>query len=160
MLRRVFVPLLVFACTTAASITSVTTVAVKPAAGATPAACTGTIDITHLAFKPRKVAPGESSTAHLVARNCTRSSVEANVTWVATWVGPASGTYPSGCPVIDPISESADFTPRGKFISEMNYEVPGGCEASGLYLTVRISAESGQITQRSADLKIEQVTPV
>jgi hypothetical protein len=41
--------------------------------------CSGVIQITHLAFTPPAVTPGQIATANVVARNCTGTSQQASV---------------------------------------------------------------------------------
>jgi hypothetical protein len=117
--------------------------------GITVSACSETIEITHLAFKPASIAPGGTSTAHLTARNCTGGSVHASSTWIGSFTGDTNG-----CPVIDPLSQSADFSPHGTVRSKVGYEVPSGCAATGLQLTVKISAGGTLLAQKTADLVI------
>jgi hypothetical protein len=127
------------------------------AAGAASASdtsnCRGVIQITHLAFKPKAVPPGGSSTVYLTAVNCTDQDQQTSATWLAKFTG-GSGGHPVGCPVIDPFSQSDDFTPGGTFHSHTTYDLPSGCDARHLQVTVRIARGGTTLTSRSADLTI------
>src|SRR5436190_22271972 len=92
-----------------------------------PMACT-TVAITSLRFHPRAVAPGGSATVRLRARNCTTQAQSANLTWLGRFRD-ASGGLPAGCPVIDPLSQPAEFTPRGRFSAQLGFTVPAACTA-------------------------------
>src|SRR2546430_9295542 len=76
-------------------------------------ACT-TLAITSLRFRPRAVAPGGSATGRLRARNCTTQAQSATLTWLGRF-SDAGGGIPAGSPVIDPLSQPAEFAPRGSF---------------------------------------------
>jgi hypothetical protein len=123
--------------------------AAQTRATATQAACSGVVDITHLAFKPSTIPPGGTSTAHLTARNCTGESQNASSTWFGTFTGDNSD-----CPVIDPLNQAADFAPYGSVKSKVGYEVPSTCRASDLQITVRISENGTVLAQKTADLTI------
>ena len=123
--------------------------AAQTRATVTESGCSGVVEITHLAFKPSEVAPGNSSTAHLTARNCTGVAQQASSTWIATFTGDVYN-----CPVIDPLSQPADFAPNGTVRSKLSYEVPSGCVATYLQLTVKIYQSGTLLAQRTADLTI------
>ena len=73
-----------------------------------PSTCQGVIQITQLAFNPKAVPPGGSSTVHLTAVNCTDEPQQTSVTWLGKFTG-GSGGSPVGCPEIDPFGRAADF---------------------------------------------------
>jgi len=116
-----------------------------------------TIEITHLAFKPASVASGHSSTAYLVARNCTDKALDTNAMWEGTFLN-SNGTPVSGCPVLDPFSEPANFEPAGTLKSKATFEAPVGCKANVFQLTVTISADGETLARRDSDLKIIQAS--
>jgi len=116
---------------------------------ATQAACSGVVEITHLAFNPATVQPGGTSTAHLTARNCTGESQRASSTWTGIFTG-----NNKGFPVIDPLNEQADFAPYGTVKSKVSYEVPTTCRATYLQITVGISENGTLLAQKTADLTI------
>lgn len=113
-----------------------------PAAHAAPAApttCTGTIQIGSFAFAPAQVAPGQSSTVTLAARNCTRKSQQVSIMTVARFVGATTG-IPAGCPVIDPLPPTrVTIAPRASYSQSTTYSVFTGCTATSLEATVRIT---------------------
>jgi hypothetical protein len=128
------------------------TAAPAGAAGSSTA-CTGVIRIAHMAFRPPAVAPGQSSTVHVLAVNCTDQSQTTSVTWLGRFIG-TSGQVPQGCPVIDPVSEAANFVPHGTFAGKMTYLVLSGCTANLLRVTARFSEGGAVLAERSANLTI------
>lgn len=123
------------------------------ATGSAASTCHGVIQITHLAFDPRSVPPGGSSTVYLTAVNCTDEAQQTSATWFGKFTG-GSGGSPVGCPEIDPYSQGADFSPGGTFNSQTTYDVPSGCDARHLQVTVKISKGGTVLTQKSAELTI------
>lgn len=126
------------------------------AAPVRPATCSGTVEITSLAFSPSAVPPGGSSTATLKAQNCTGQTISASATWIAQFQG-AGGGLPAGCPVIDPLARPLTFDPHGTVTQSTGYLVPSACQATSLHLTVRISAAGVVLATGSANLTIIQV---
>jgi hypothetical protein len=121
-------------------------------AGHAPASCSGVIQITQLAFTPRAVTPGGTSTAKLAARNCTGTSQQTTAVWLGTFG--SGGGIPPGCPAIDPLPEPAAFAPHGQFRSSVSYLVPSGCTSSQLQVTVEIEQGGTVLAARTADLTI------
>ena len=117
-----------------------------------PASCSGVIQITHLAFTPRAVTPGGTSTANLTARNCTGTGQQTTAIWLGTFG--SGGGIPPGCPAIDPLPEPAAFAPHGQFRSGVSYLVPAGCTSSQLQVTVEIEQGGTVLAERTADLTI------
>jgi hypothetical protein len=117
-----------------------------------PASCSGVIQITRLAFTPRAVTPGGTSTANLTARNCTGTSQQTTAIWLGTFG--SGGGIPPGCPAIDPLPEPAAFAPHGQFRSGVSYLVPVGCTSSQLQVTVEIEQGGTVLAERTADLTI------
>ena len=74
-------------------------------AGTPAQACavTSVIEITHFAFNPPAIPPGQSSTATLTAQNCTNQVQQTSEIWSGRFAN-SSGSIPPGCPAIDPIS--------------------------------------------------------
>ena len=72
---------------------------------ATAATCTGTgiVQVNSFAFNPPAINAGQSSTATLVAQNCTPTAISPLVTWAARYVGAGTG-IPPGCLAIDPVA--------------------------------------------------------
>ena len=131
---------------------------VASASAAAPAACSGVIQISRLAFVPPAIAPGQSSTAELTARNCTGQTQRTTVTWLGRFLGPGGG-FPAGCPVIDPLAQPATFAPYGTVSGQVGYLVFAGCTATSLQATVRITGAGGAVlAQRTASLVIVQPT--
>ncbi len=119
----------------------------------TSSGCSGTVEITNLVFKPPSIAPGDTLTAHLTARNCSAESLQASSTWIGSFTGNTGS-----CPAIDPLSQPADFSPHGTVRSKVGYEVPSGCSATNLRLTVRISEGGTLLAQKTAELAIIRPT--
>jgi len=147
--------ILLFCTSLALAIVGVTAAASINADGAVPrpgaAACSGTIAITELRFVPPSVTRGGTSTAHVVAHNCTGRTQSTEL----TWLGQFKGKHISGCPAIDPLPESATFTSRGTVKAKLSYELPTSCTASQLQVTTRFTGSGGtQLAVRSAALSI------
>jgi hypothetical protein len=118
-----------------------------------PASCSGVIQITRLAFTPVVVAPGQTATLQLTARNCTGTSQQTTSVWLGTFAGPAAG-IPPGCPAIDPLPLPASFAPHGQLRSSVGYLVPSGCTATQLQVTVEFEQGGTVLAERTADLGI------
>lgn len=130
--------------------------AATPSASSGPVPCstTSTIQITSFAFVPPTVAPGQSSTATLAARNCTAQTVQATSYWYGTWIGSTPG-IPAGCPVIDPLPRGLTFPPHGSLTVGTTYLVFPSCTASALQITVKIVGSGGTtLASRTATLTI------
>ncbi len=129
----------------AASTTSASTVA---------AACPGVIQITHLAFSPPRVSPGQLSTATVTARNCTGQTQQTSVIWLARFTGSGPG-IPPGCPAIDPLPPpQVTFAPFGKFTASAGFLVPPSCPATQLQVTFDVDQNGAVIASKTADLII------
>ena len=123
-----------------------TVTAVSGTAVASPSACSvssAVIQITHFAFNPPAVAPGQSSTATLTAVNCTNHTQQTNEILSGQWVGPSAGTPPTGCPIIDPVALPVTFPPNGTISTSTTYTVPASCTATQLIVTVDIDGNNG-----------------
>lgn len=128
-----------------------TTASAAPVAASS--SCSGVIRITHLAFNPDSAPPGQSSTVYLTAVNCTGTGQQTSATWLGKFTG-GSGGSPVGCPEIDPHAQTADFSPHATFTSKATYDVPYGCDARHLRVTVRFSKGGTVLTHRTASLTI------
>ncbi len=144
---------------------SVAAAAMTVAAGAaaaspvTPAACTGTVQITSLTFAPPSVSPGQGATATAVVQNCTGQAVPASALWIARYTGAGTG-IPAGCPAIDPLPPTSVSVPAdGHVATSTRFLVLAGCQATGLHVTVRISSAGVTLAEQSADLPIGAGTP-
>jgi hypothetical protein len=141
-------------CAGALSATALSVAALPAsAAGTSPCPSTAVLQITHMAFNPAVVFPGQSSTVHVAALNCTGQSVHASLTWLARFVGPTPG-IPSGCPAIDPLSVPANFAPHGRFAGKLTYLVPAGCTATSLVSTAEFAVGGAVVAEKSASLTI------
>ncbi len=118
---------------------------------ATAAACAGTVQINSLAFNPPVISAGQSSTATLVAQNCTSQPIQAFVTWAARYTGPGTG-IPPGCPVIDPLQLNLALPAGGQGTSSMGYQTFASCTATGFQATATISAGGSTLASQSATL--------
>jgi hypothetical protein len=148
---------LLVAATSIALVLVVAGVLPDTTAGAAPVAasssCQRVIRITHLAFNPDSAPPGGSSSVYLSAVNCTDMAQQTSVTWLGKFTG-GSGGSPVGCPEIDPYAQAADFSPHAAFRSKATYDVPYGCDARHLQITVRLSQGGTVLAHRSASLTI------
>ena len=123
-------------------------------AGASPSTTPCTIKITAMHFRPRRIAPGASSTVTARARNCTSTTQDASITWLGQFTGPTPGV-PAGCPVIDPVAQPISLLPHGRAVASMTYEVFLSCSATELAVTARVSDRNGNVlTRRTAELVI------
>ena len=123
-------------------------------ASAVPASCPGVIQITHLAFSPPQVSPGQLSTATMTARNCTGQTQPTSVIWFARFTGPGPG-IPPGCPAIDPLPpRPVTFAPFGKFAVSAGFLVPPSCTATQLQVTFNVDQNGVVIASKTADLII------
>jgi hypothetical protein len=139
-----------------AVLVAATSAATMPAGAAeTATPCIRVIKIVHMAFRPPTVFPGQSSTVHVAAVNCTDRTQNTSVTWLGRFIE-ASGGVPQGCPVIDPVAEAANFAPHGTFTGKLTYLVLGGCTATSLRVTARFNKGAAVLAQRSANLAITQ----
>lgn len=158
--RSIRTAIVVFACL-AASLAAGTTAsaAQASASAAAPAACatTQTIQISSLFFQPPSVAPGGTSEATATLLNCTAVTQKAATQWVGRFVN-ASGSFPPGCPVIDPIQIPVTLAPRSAASATVGYLVPGSCTATALIVTVEVLQNGTVVDQRSAQLQIIQPT--
>ena len=131
----------VFAAALLGSLTATTS-----ASAATPTpACTGTIQITQLAFDSPTVVRGQIATAHLVARNCTAQTVTASLIWSGRFIGSTPGGIPPGCPVIDPIGKQVTFAPHGRDTDSLGYLIFPGCTATALTTTTTFDGSGGTV---------------
>jgi hypothetical protein len=109
-----------------------------------PAACTGVIQITSLAFSPAAIAPGQSSTATLQARNCTGQTQQTTATWFGQFIGSSTG-IPTGCAAVDPLPRPTTFAPFSAIAQSTSYLVFSSCTASALRITVQITGSGGTL---------------
>lgn len=124
-----------------------------PAAGC--ATSSQTIQIVGLQFQPPAVAPGATSEATASLLNCTATQQKASTEWLGRWVS-ASGTFPPGCPVIDPLILGVTLAPHAAGSATVGYLVPAGCTATALIVTVEVLQNGVIVSQRSAQLQIIQ----
>jgi hypothetical protein len=103
-------------------------------------------------FKPPAIFAGQSSTAHVLAVNCTNRTLNTTLTWFGHFA--RGGGLPPGCPVIDPLPEGETFAPLGKVSAHVTYLVPATCTATSLVITAEFSAAGVVLAERSATLTI------
>jgi cellulase/cellobiase CelA1 len=130
--------------------------AVASAAGAgsvTPAACTGTVQITSMVFSPPAVTAGQGSTVTLTTQNCTSQTQTTSETWFGQFLGSGTG-IPAGCPAIDPIALPATYAPNETRTRAFTFSTFASCTATMLRATVRItsSADGSLLATQTADL--------
>jgi hypothetical protein len=142
--------------TAVAVLVAATTLAVGGSGTAQAAPCTGTVQITSLAFAPATVAPGQSSTATLVAQNCTDQTQATSTVWFGRFLSSSGAAFPPGCPAIDPVALPATFPPGGQASRSLSYLALASCTATDLQLTVRItsSTDGSTLAEQTADLAI------
>ncbi|MEE4542376.1 hypothetical protein V2S66_10430 [Streptomyces sp. V4-01] len=155
-------PRLAAACLTVAAATAALlgaggarALAAGPGATPPPTTCSGVVRIDALAFAPAEIAAGQSSTATLVATNCTGQPQNVSETWAASWVSASTTGIPAGCPVIDPLSRQATFAPHARAAASTGYLVFAGCTADALRLTVTVSQSGVLLGRASATLLID-----
>lgn len=111
---------------------------------ATPT-CAGVLQITHLTFGSATVAPGQTATARLRARNCTAQAVTTTLVWSGRYLGSSTGAIPPGCPVIDPIAKQVTFAPYGQDSDSLGYLILPGCTATALQTTTTFDGPNGTV---------------
>jgi hypothetical protein len=114
------------------------------------------------AFDPAAIPPGTSSTADLISTNCTAGTLATQEQWTGQWISATGTGIPAGCPVIDPLPADVTYQPNQELAENTIYNVPAGCEAVELAVTVKISIPTGSaasIVTATAYLKIDQITP-
>jgi hypothetical protein len=125
---------------------------------ATAATCTGTVQITSFGFSPPAINAGQSSTATLVAQNCTDQPISALVIWSARYIGPGTG-IPPGCLAIDPVATPLNLAANGPATARLTYLTFASCTASGLQVTAAISANGAPLASQTATLTIGSPPP-
>jgi cellulase/cellobiase CelA1 len=148
--------LLVLAVLTLFTAVGLTGGAVASAAGAgsaTPAACTGTVQITGMVFSPPSVTAGQGSTVTLTTQNCTSQTQTTSETWFGQFLGSGAG-IPAGCPAIDPIALPATYGPNETRTRTFAFSTFASCTAAMLRASVRItnSADGSLLATQTADL--------
>jgi hypothetical protein len=134
---------------------SVSTTATAATAHVATPRCAGAIQITHLAFDSATVAPGQSATAQLRARNCTARTLTATLVWSGRYPGSSTGAVPPGCPVIDPIAKQVTSTPHGNDTDSLGYLILPSCTATALQTTTTFEGPNGTVlAQASAQVAI------
>jgi hypothetical protein len=111
------------------------------------------VAIRSLSFDPGSVARGQTATATVVARNCTRQPLSATLQWTAQFLG-TGAAVPAGCPIVDPLVVPASFAARGRFSSSIGYLVFPACTATALRVTARFSAGGVVLASRTADVPV------
>jgi hypothetical protein len=131
----------------------VVAVPVGNAGMASAATCTGTgtVQIISLSFNPASIAPGQRSTATMVAQNCTAQAITATSTWAARLIGPGTG-IPPGCPAIDPLAQATNFPAGGQVTVGLGYLTFASCTATALQLTVTVNGAAGPLASQTATL--------
>lgn len=137
-----------------------TAAAATTGAGTTAATCTGTIDITQIAFDQASITPGQSATLSFTAVNCTAQPVTANLVEYGRFLGPsAANGVPQGCPVIDPIAPSVTIPANGTYTNSIGFQTFAGCTATSLEGVITFENSSGLNVQGTATVTIIQAVP-
>jgi hypothetical protein len=136
------------------------TLLVATPAQAAGAPCVGTIQITSLTLNPTPATPGQTVTATVVAQNCTSQPQQASVMYVARYVS-ASGGFPAGCPVIDPLPpQQVSFAAGGAYTGALGYHTLSGCTATALQVTARFTDSAGVVlATRTSEAPLVQTPP-
>lgn len=118
--------------------------------------------IDGFAFDPAAIPPGDSSTADLISTNCTAGTLTTQEEWTGQWISASGAGIAAGCPVLDPLVRDVTYQPGQELAENTVYDVPAGCEAVELAVTVKISIPTGTstaIATATAYLRIEQIVP-
>jgi cellulase/cellobiase CelA1 len=142
----------------AAFLTIAASLLVLTTTSATAATCTGTVQITSFGFNPPAINAGQSSTATLVAQNCTGQPISAVVIWGARYTGPGTG-IPPGCPAIDPVGTPLNLAANGQATARLTYLTFASCTATGLSVTANVSGNGGTLASQTATLTIGSAPP-
>jgi uncharacterized protein YraI len=126
-----------------------------PAARAATPDCSGTVQITSLAFDVPQLLPGQVATATVVAQNCTDQQQSVFVQYLGRYVGSTPG-IPVGCPVLDPFPQWAVIAAGGTFVGSIGYSAFTGCTATSLQVTVSIGDGTGTQVSRTVQIPIGQ----
>ena len=132
------------------------------AAGTPAVVCSTTapVVIDGFAFDPATVTPGASSTADLISTNCTAGTLATQEEWTGQWITATGSGVAAGCPAIDPLVRDVTYAPGEELAENTGYEVPAGCTATELAVTVQISIPTGSaatIATATAYLDIDQI---
>jgi hypothetical protein len=128
-------------------------------AAAPDCATTTAIELDGFAFAPSEVTPGNSATADLITTNCTAGTLATEEEWTGQWLSPTGTGLSAGCPVIDPLVRDVTYAAGRELAENTTYQVPAGCQAAELAVTVRISTSTGtDVLTATADLRIEQAS--
>ncbi|HEY0534218.1 MAG TPA: cellulose binding domain-containing protein [Actinoplanes sp.] len=135
------------------------TVVTSTAAQAAVATCTGSVQISSLTFNPAQGIPGQTTTATVIAQNCTNQPQQASVLLTGRFIGPLAG-IPAGCPSIDPLPpQQVAIPPAGTYATGLGYLIFSGCTATSLQVTARFTNAAGAVlATQSATLPITQAT--
>jgi hypothetical protein len=129
------------------------TVSASPAGAITGEACNQPIVVARLAFGPGTVAHGQSSTARLSGRNCTRHPRTIGVAYTGTF----SGNGAIGCPIIDPLRKTIKVPAASALTDAVRYTVPVACTAKRLTVSARVTDAAGRLIRvKTAELRIIQ----
>lgn len=153
MIRRAALITLAVAVAGGLMVASASASTAAPRTARTACATAAVIKIQSFTFRPSSVRPGQSSTATLTAVNCTAKTQQTGETWFGRFTRPGTA-IPSGCPVIDPIVQSARFAPHGTVSTHLRYLVPANCTATRLVVTVNIDGNGKLLATGSATLRI------
>jgi hypothetical protein len=128
------------------------------AAAAVPAATCAkpaVIAVKSFTFHPASVRAGGTSTATLIAVNCTARTRVTTENWFGRFSRPGGG-FPKGCPVLDPLPVPARFAPHGTVTRHVTYLALRPCNATRLTITVDIDGNGKLLAKGTAILKIIQ----
>jgi hypothetical protein len=117
--------------------------------------CSGRAVITSFAWQPSDVAPGDSPTAAVTARNCKHGELNTSIEWIGQYSGTGNG-LPDGCPVIDPVVTNLTLPSKGSASDQLVFNILSGCTATGLTETVQLSANGTVLATANATLTITQ----
>lgn len=111
---------------TAAAAESAATVG--PAASGSPAACTGTLDVT-VTFSQPGYRSGQTVTVNVNAVNCTGQALTTHIEPYGRFAD-AAGAIAAGCPVIDPNWTPVTIAPNASYTDSFSYQGFASCQAT------------------------------
>ena len=99
-----------------------------PAASGSPAACSGTLDVT-VTFSQPSYRSDQIVTVNVNAVNCTGQTLTTHIEPYGRFAD-AAGAIATGCPVIDPNWNPVTFAPNASYTGSFSYQDIASCQAT------------------------------
>lgn len=112
-------------------------------AGASPACV---VTISRFAFNPNHVSEGDTTSLHILVKNCTDQQQNVTLT--------RSGTQPPGCPAIDPIGEPLSIAPHGTYAPPPEMLIAPPCAGVETRTATISGPDGGVLSTRTARLAV------